>query len=161
MRWHHQYMLIVMGCMLLITACTSIDCPLNNHVYTYYQVAGEETLFAGPLTISTNRSDGSDSICINQDTYISKFGLPISYQGTFDTFYFVYDIDESVIDTVVVEKTDQPHFESIECNPIFFHTIKGIQYTKNMIDSITIKDAQVTYDTTKVHFNIYFKNNNY
>ena len=90
MRWHHQYMLIVMGCMLLITACTSIDCPLNNHVYTYYQVAGEENQFAGPLTISTNRSDGSDSICINQDTYISKFGLPISYQGTFDTFYFVY-----------------------------------------------------------------------
>ena len=126
MRWHHQYMLIVMGCMLLITACTSIDCPLNNHVY-----------------------------------YISKFGLPISYQGTFDTFYFVYDIDESIVDTVVVEKTDQPHFESIECNPIFFHTIKGIEYTKNMIDSITIKDAQVTYDTTKVHFNIYFKNSNY
>ena len=146
MRWHHQYMLIVMGCMLLITACTSIDCPLNNHVYTYYQVAGEETQFAGPLTISTNRSDGSDSICINQDTYISKFGLPISYQGTFDTFYFVYDIDD---------------FESIECNPIFFHTIKGIEYTKNMIDSITIKDAQDTYDTTKVHFNIYFKNSNY
>jgi hypothetical protein len=154
-------MLIVMGCMLLITACTSIDCPLNNHVYTYYQVAGEEALFAGPLTISTNRSDGSDSICINQDTYISKFGLPISYQGTFDTFYFVYDIDESIVDTVVVEKTDQPHFESIECNPIFFHTIKDIQYTKNMIDSITIKDTQVTYDTTKVHFNIYFKNSNH
>ena len=30
-----------------------------------------------------------------------------------------------------------------------------------MIDSITIKDAQVTYDTTKVHFNIYFKNSNH
>lgn len=161
MRWHHQYMLIVIGCMLLITACSSIDCPLNNRVFTNYQLAGEENPFTGILTISTNRSDGSDSILINQDTNINSFSLPISFQETFDTFYFAFGADESIIDTVVIEKSNMLHFESVECNPSFFHTIKSVNHTKHMIDSILIKNAEVTYDTTKVHFNIYFKNSTY
>ncbi len=53
----------------------------------------------------------------------------MSYANSADTLYFeVQDRLERVFkDTVIVAKDNQPHFESIDCSPSYFHTITGVK----------------------------------
>ena len=51
----------------LMAACSTLDCPLNNTVYTKYRLAGNITTLTDTLTISTNRIEGTDSVLINKD----------------------------------------------------------------------------------------------
>ena len=60
-------------------------------------------------------------------------------------------------DTVWVKKDDYPSFESVDCSAVFFHTLTGVRYTRNYIDSIVIKNPSVTYDPNTVHFYFYPK----
>lgn len=148
---------------ILLSACSSINCPLNNRIYTKYKLAGSLTTLQDTFSVTTTRSNGSDSLLINLDENIDSFSLPISYRGAEDVFYFKIGSPSKsfTIDTVRVQKLDQPHFESVDCNPSFFHTITGVIHTHYRIDSIVINNAQVTYDVSKSHFLIYFKDNSY
>lgn len=145
--------------LLFAVACSSIDCPLNNIVRTQYKLAGNVTTLAGPLTISTDIKDGNDSVIINQQVNTDSFFLPISYQRPQDAFYVKinHQSGTQTIDTITVAKEDRPHFESVDCSPSIFHTIKGVTSTHHAIDSIIIHNPNVTYDANKAHFLIYFK----
>lgn len=150
--------------LLLISSCSSIDCPLNSLVYTQYQLrnaAGEvDTLSTDTLTISTTRADGNDSVVLNKSVRTTEFTLPISYANTQDVFFFELKdtlTKASTIDTVSVTKENTPHFESVDCAPAFFHTITSVTHTSHRIDSIVINNPEVNYDTTKKHLYIYFK----
>lgn len=150
---------LILFSILLLAACSSIDCPLNNTVYTKYKLAGNVTTLKDTLTISTNIAEGSDSVLINKDVSVDSFSLPISYERAEDVFYFeIKDTNRvTTIDTITVAKENKPHFESIDCNPSIFHTITGVKYTHNRIDSIAINNKNVTYDASRAHFHIYFK----
>ena len=146
-----------------LAACSSIDCPLNSLVYTQYQLmnaAGRVDTLADTLTISTKRTDGNDSVLINRSVRTTEFSLPISYSQPQDVF-FVETIDTLTkavtLDTIMVEKVDRPHFESVDCSPSYFHTITAVGTTHNAIDSVVINNPDVDYDTSRKHFNIYFK----
>ena len=144
----------------LFCACSSIDCPLNNRVYTQYQLFapnGTTDTMKLSMTISTNRVDGEDSVLINKDINFATFSLPISNAQPRDSF-FVELASETVatIDTVVVCKEDRMHFESPDCAPSYFHRPLSVSTTHNAIDSVVIKNNEVNYDTSKKHFNIYF-----
>lgn len=150
---------------LTICACSSIDCPLLNTVYTVYKVynsANKADTLKDTLTISTTRADGYDSVLINKDVNVTEIDLPISYSADKDILFFnIKDTtSKQYIDTVTVTKENTPHFESVDCSPSFFHKITNITWTKNKIDSIVIKNSIVNYDTTQEHFHIYFKSDN-
>ena len=147
----------------LLSACSSIDCPLNNRIYTTYKLAGSLTTLQDTFSVYTTRNNGKDSLLINLDVNIDSFSLPIRYRGTEDIFYFQIGSPSKsfTFDTVRVQKLDHPHFESVDCNPSFFHTITGVSHTPYRIDSIVINNAHVTYDVSKSHFLIYFKDNRY
>lgn len=148
---------------LLVTACSSIDCPLNSLVYTQYQLmdaTGRADTLSDTLTISTNRSEGNDSVLINKSVNTTTFSLPISYSHQQDIFFFETKdtlTKQTLLDTVNVTKEDTPHFESVDCAPAFFHKIVSIDYTQHNIDSVIINCADVNYDTSKKHVYIYFK----
>lgn len=154
---------LMFAAVLLVTACSSIDCPLNSLVYTQYQLldgAGKADTLKDTLTISTDRTDGSDSVLLNRSVNTTAFSLPISYAADHDVFFFeIKDTltKTSVYDTVTVTKTNEPHFESVDCAPSFFHTITAVSHTGHRIDSIVINNPEVNYDTSKKHFRIYFK----
>jgi len=152
-------LIAVVGILIALTACSSIDCPLNNTVYTRYKLTGDITTLADTLTISAAISAGNDSVLINRDVNVDSFSLPISYQRDEDIFFFQLNDTNGVstIDTVTVAKTNTPHFEAIDCNPSVFHSIKEVRHTRNRIDKIEINHSEVTYDATKTHFYIYFK----
>lgn len=147
----------------ILTACTSIDCPVQNSVFTVYNLKkanglGVDTL-RDTLTISTARMEGNDTVLLNKSVNTISFNLPISYSNAEDTLYFeVGNIGWHSIDTVYIKKDNTPHFESVDCQVSFFHDIKEVRTTNYAIDSIVINKSLVDYDQTTEHFHIYFKN---
>lgn len=147
---------------LAMVGCTSLDCPLNNTTYTKYRLMGNITTLNDTMTISTTKTEGTDSVLINKDVKVDSFILPMSYHQPEDVFYFEIRNQENQVfkDTVTVKKEDFSHFESVDCNPAFFHTITEVKTTHNLIDSIVINNKDVNYDASKAHFYIYFGSRN-
>lgn len=123
---------------------------------------GNITTLNDTMTISTTKTEGTDSVLINKDVKVDSFILPMSYHQPEDVFYFEIKNQENQVfkDTVTVKKEDFSHFESVDCNPAFFHTITEVKTTHNLIDSIVINNKDVNYDASKAHFYIYFGNRN-
>lgn len=156
--WRMTMLAIVILHSLLFISCSTIDCPFNSFVYSKYKLAGDVDKLTDHLTITTIQFDGVDNMLINNITDVDSFMLPLSYNRPEDVLYFTRTSGEmSITDTVTVKKQDIPHFESIDCNPAFFHLIESVRYTHHGIDSIVIKNTKVTYDESKTHFQIYFK----
>lgn len=144
---------------LVLAACSSIDCPLNNTVYTSYKLKGDVAVLSKTLTVTSPVDDTRDTLLINHIANVDSFILPISYNRTEDIFHFTLTDNDGneTTDEVRVSKDNHPHFESIECGPAFFHTITDVTYSNNAIEKIEINNKNVNYDARKAHFYIYFK----
>lgn len=142
------------GLLALTFSCSSIDCPVQNTVAVNYAVP--DTL-KDTLSVWSVRADGTD-VLLNRATGVTIFSLPISYQSPEDTLIFcVADTSHAITcDTVFLQKTDTPHFESVDCAPHFFHHLTSVRYTRRGIDSIVISNPSVTYDQTVTHIKLYF-----
>lgn len=154
---------IILFTILTMVGCSTLDCPLNNTVYTKYKLDGDIKQLTGcTLTISTPTKSGEDSILINMQENADSFNIPMSYVNAADTLYFeVTDARQRIFhDTVTVSKDNHPHFESIDCSPSFFHTITDVKTTHHLIDSIVINHKDVNFDATKSHFLLYFGTRN-
>ena len=146
---------------VLMVACSSIDCPVNSSVSTLYNILdadGHQLALSDTMTVTTVRQDGDTVIVLNKLIGSTDFNLPISYSHPEDVMIFtIYNDSVSTVDTVWIKKDDFPHFESVDCNATFFHSITGVRYTTNAIDSIVINNPSVNYDYTKVNFRLYPK----
>ena len=153
-------MIAVLG----MSACSSIDCPLNNRTYASFRLAGDVTKLVDTLTVSTPRNIDNpeeDTVLINRLVDTDSLSLPMSYQRTEDIYIFTFvqkDTELKTIDTLWVSKENEPHFESVDCNPVMFHTIKDVRFTQRAIDDIKVNYNKVTYNDAKAHFLIYLKN---
>ena len=149
--------------LVVIGACTQIDCPVENRVYTLYDLLKEDgttdTLNVDTLYISTKKEDGTLDTLVRQAVGITYYELAISYDRPQDEFYYaLHDTLGNVYkDTVRVSKEDTPHFESVDCQPTFFHKITDVTTTHHIIEDIEINNPTVNYNATEEHFHIYFK----
>lgn len=154
-------LLYISALALAATACSSIDCPVQNSVYTVYKAYkadGTADTLRDTLTVTTTRRDGTDSVLLNRLTNTTGFSLPISYTEPEDTLFFITKgMTGQSLDTVYVRKENTPHFESVDCNISYFHYITGLTHTGHAIDSIVINKPSVNYDASTEHFHIYFK----
>ena len=147
-----------------LSACSSIDCPLNNRTYASFKLAGDVTKLVDTLTVSTPRNIDNpeeDTVLINRLVDTDSLSLPMSYPRTEDIYIFAFvqkDTELKTIDTLWVSKENEPHFESVDCNPVMFHTIKDVRFTQRAIDDIKVNYNKVTYNDAKAHFLIYLKN---
>ena len=146
---------------LLLFSCTTIDCPVQNTVYTVYNLKtanGKADTLRDTMFVYTYRSDRKDTTIFNAGIDLSSFTLPISYSNPEDTLFFLLRNEILLsLDTVWIKKENYPHFESVDCSAAFFHKITDVRSTHNGIDSITINKRDVTYDAKTEHFHIYFK----
>lgn len=143
--------------LFLLAACASIDCSTTNTVSCRYALRGNVDTLSDTLTIITTRPDSNDCVVLNRLSNATAFTLPMSYGNDSDQLYFVLKdtLGTERTDTVTIFKTNDPHFESIDCQPRFFHTITAVQTTHNAIDSITIANSNVNFDE-KENLLIYF-----
>ena len=66
---------------LLITACTTLDCPMNNTVSVRFALRGPVDTLADTLTIMAVRPDKDDSTLFNRGVETTHFLLPMSYSA--------------------------------------------------------------------------------
>lgn len=154
-------MTIALIALTAMTACTSIDCPVENNVATLYKLQkadGTQDTLHDTLTVLTRLARGVDTVILNKSVETTSFQLPISYTNAADTFTFVRKSDtREMTDTVWIEKTNLPQFESVDCKLVYFHDVTSLRHTRNGIDSISVKKGRIDYDSNTENFHIYFK----
>lgn len=147
-----------------MTACSDVDCPLYNTVHMRYGLynSGDNSPLSLTDTLSI-RAIGTDSVLYNRGIGIKSLMLPLSYNNAADTLLWQWSTSAGVIatDTLIIEKTNEMHSESMDCNMVMFHHIKSVQLRRSataahypIIDSVAIKNRQVTYDATE-HLHVY------
>ncbi len=149
-----------------VGSCSNINCPIQTAVSIRYSLrqatgyAGEsrqDTLAAGDtLWVWTRRADGRDTLLLNRGMRLSSFALPVSSSHPEDilVFHFADTISRST-DTLWIKKDDQPHFENVDCQAIFFHTITAVRSTHNRIDTVVVNTPDVTFDTEPTHLYLF------
>ena len=131
----------------LVTAvgCTSIDCPVQNVVYTSYtlhKADGSADSLKDTMYVLTFQANGKDTIIFNAGIGLSKFSLPVGYANPEDTLYFIMrNVDYLAVDTVWIKK-------------------ENIRTTHHAIDSFVINKSFVDYDASTEHVHLYFKARN-
>ena len=149
--------------LLVMSSCSSIDCPVQNVVSVQYEIrdkAGEALSITDSLSVISERKDGQ-YVSLNRLIGKSAFSLPISYSHPEDVLFFCFkDSVKTLVDTVWIKKDDIPHFESVDCSAAFFHELTNVRHTHNAIDSLVIVNTSVNYDVNTVHFYLYPKTGN-
>ncbi len=149
--------------LIVIGACTQIDCPVESRVYTVYNLVKEDgttdTLKVDTLTITTKQQDGKLDTLLNSAVGITYYELGISYTQPEDEFYYtLHDYNGNIYkDTVRVRKEDYQHFESVDCAATYFHKLTEVETTHHIIEDIEIVNPTVNYNAKEEHFHIYFK----
>lgn len=156
-------MLMAAVTLMVTVACNDIDCPLYNKVQVHYALynSADQT----PLTLTdtlTVKAIGSDSILYNRAIGLRRLTLPMSYTADADTLLFEWHPRSGAerVDTVIIVKTNQLHSESMDCSMLVFHTIRAVYLYKGQpmgsptIDSIVIRNREVTYEATE-HLQVY------
>ncbi len=157
----------LVGVVAIVVSCSSSDCPLNNTVMQkcgFYDADGTVLTVGDTLTVTVR-----DSVVLNRLTDGTSIKLPMSYNEPADTLVFVFKpagAVETVADTVVVSKTNSPHFVSLDCARSMFHTITGVSCSKRTPDAVykyaigqvVITNAEVNYEereNLQIFFNVY------
>lgn len=135
---------------------------MNSHVYAaygFYSEADKPATLNGLLTVSATRMDGNDTILINKQANAQRIQLPMSYLNAVDKLMFKIEFEDNteISDIVSVEKTNDKHFESVECNASYFHTLTAVSSTNRFIDSVRIINENVNLDAIQEHIQIFVK----
>ena len=149
-----------------IVSCSSIDCPVQNTVYTAYNLmkadGKPDTMGIDTLWVWAVRSGKTDTLLINRlcGAKATTMALPMSWTQPEDVFCFVLKdtvkAHPYILDSVFIQKEDYPHFESVDCQATYFHHITGVKTTHHGIDSISIQTREVNYESAE-HFYLYLK----
>lgn len=145
---------LCLGC--LLTACSNIDCPLDNVVSMQCNLYSYETKSAYTLTDNlTITPAGRDTMLLNQATNVQSFLLPLKEAGEKDTLllHFSNADGQEATDTLFVTHTLHPHFKSLDCPSSVFHTLTSVKATSHAlsllpltIDSVALVRPIVNYD---------------
>lgn len=149
---------------MAIAACTSIDCPVQNTVLTVYSLqkanGTPDTLGVDTLWVWTQKSNGRDTLLNSlYGESATSFYLPISYTQPEDVLCLAVTDTAGAfyLDTIRIKKENIPHFESVDCQAAYFHTITDVSTTHDIVDSIVINNPNVNYDTQTTHLKLYLK----
>lgn len=134
---------------------------MNSHVYANYgfYVPGDTAVsIKDTLTVTITRNDGNDTTLVNKLTGAHNVTLPMSFLHDVDTLTFTLSNQMGVqSDVLLVKKTNDKHFDSVECGANYFHKILSIESSHNFIDSVVINKDNVNYDFSEEHVHIYLK----
>lgn len=163
MKLKHFYISLFLYINVFV-GCTEVDCPINNAVlatYSFYDSQNQEPIAIDDTLLITFIHSQSPLI---KGVGIKKLQLPLSTDEERDSllFYWLNPENIAIVDTIVVEKNNEMHFESLSCPATFFHTIKGVKALVDSaswrpsltIDSIVVKNPKVDYNEIE-HFKIF------
>jgi len=132
---------------LLLIACDTVDCTLNNAVYCYlsfYNNSGEKVAISDTLSISAY---GTKKSIYNRGVKKSDVAIPMSYYNAEDTLTFAVTSNESTMEAeIVIGKTNTQFFESPDCPVNMFHNITSAYvFSGQFIDSVVVVKPTVNF----------------
>ncbi len=153
--------------LLIFTACDNFSCPLNNTVesnYGFYaaQYDADGQLITGQaVTVNdtiTITAYGTDVVLANRLIGAKGVALPVSFYNEADTLLFKFTDQEgrSATETLIINKTNQHHWDDPSCPVHIWHTITSVSTTHNLIDTVLIANPKVNYDGLE-NIQIYFR----
>jgi hypothetical protein len=155
-----QRIATLLAAVCLITGCEGgYECSLNNIAYNrigFYTAdgLGNSEQYALPEILTVKMMiNGRDSIVVNHIQGAKEVSLPVSYAKECDTVIFSYE--GRATDTLYVQHTNIPIYQSMECGVIMHHTLTGLRSTGSLIDSTTITDANVNFENNE-NIKVYF-----
>lgn len=79
--------------------------------------------------------------------------LPMSHINECDTVLFRYGGEFA--DTLYISHKNIQFYQSMECGTVMYHNINGIEYTRNLIDSVAVVNKFVNFDDNE-NIKVYF-----
>lgn len=144
------------GAATLLSACTNIDCPLDNVVRMQCNLYATETGQAYSLTDTlTVAPAGRDTVLLNRAVGVSSFLLPLKEGDTRDTLLLRLSdaAERSAVDTLYLSHSHYVHFESVDCPASVFHELEGVSFSPQSgrvfplsIDSVALVRSMVNYE---------------
>ena len=120
-----------------------------------------DTMGIDTMWVRLKRVDHTDTLLINRlcGAKATNFQIPISYTQPEDSICttVVDTIGTVWRDTIVIKKDNMPHFESVDCQASYFHTLTAVKSTHYLIDTVVINHSFVSYDTSNEHLLLYLK----
>ena len=159
---------IIIVLLTAIVSCVSIDCPVQNTVATTFVLkkpkGGTDTMNIDTLNVWSHRivykDNKRDTLLINRlcGNKATSFSILTSHTLPEDSLFTQLKdtLGHSWLDTICISKENNPHFESVDCHATYFHTITDLKYTRHGIDSITINNREINYDSQE-HLFLYLK----
>lgn len=84
----------------------------------------------------------TDSVIVNRQQSVKEFSLPLQY--TADSTKLVFHYSDVLRDTLVVFHTNTPYFLSMDCGYQMKQSITSVRYTRNVLDSISIRSKEAS-----------------
>jgi hypothetical protein len=133
---------ILSGLILFSLSCTPGSCLEETTSFvnaTFYKKGSNTPTTADSITVfgignETNR-------LYNKVLKVSSIKLPLNASS--ETCGFVMKIN-NITDTLNFTYTSYPHLISKECGITFFHNISSYQVSGNTVDSISIRNGNIT-----------------
>lgn len=146
----------------IIGGCNSTGCLENQNSIPLAGFYSKNTLKSIAIDSISIGGIGapSDSLITNNGQSISQVYLPFRSSKESTSFYIHYNqkaLDfDALNDTITFNYESIPYFVSEECGAMYFYSIKKMEYTRHIIDSISITDSLVK-NTDIERIRIYFR----
>jgi len=149
----------------IIAGCNTQGCTDNRSALPlmgFYSNQTEEGMALDSLDMGGVGAP-HDSLLISSGQRVKSLYLPFRYDCAETSFRFHYDyklqgLDDPAIDDIVTFRyTTEPYFASEECGAYYIYTIRSVEYTRHLIDSVAIVDSVITnvdMERIKVFFRV-------
>ena len=169
-------LLIAVG--FIFNGCNNNNCPLTTVALGHFDFLDSKThqqvSFSSDVVVTGfTRADvtvydilaNGDTVwrvvkdSLLNDTVYNKpttsMSLPLSFNA--NTTYVIH-YTSTMRDTIVLEHTNIPFVENIDCGTLMFYKVKSIKYTTNVLDSIVMVNPDINNEE-KSNFYLYYLSN--
>ena len=141
--------------------CNSEGCLENGSAIPlagFYSSSTEKQISLNILQIHGCDSPAdNDSILVKTGENVSEVYLPMRSTRSSTMWALTYNQNglKNPHDTINFEYESIPYFASEECGAMYYYRITNLNYTKNLIDSVTLTETLITnadIETIKIFF---------
>lgn len=135
-----------------LTGCNTDGCTDNASalpLMAFYSMTTKMPMVLDSIAIGGVGAPG-DSLLVQPGESVMSLYLPFRFEQEQTTFRFHYaykeqGLDNPAMDDVVTfHYTSRPYFASEECGAFYEYTIRKVDYTRHLIDSIGVSDSVIT-----------------
>ncbi len=137
---------------LLTGSCSNSSCADNHSALPLmglYDYATGKAISLDSIDFGGVGAPG-DSLLVYSGEKCSQIYLPFRDNTTSTSFCFHYDyklqgLDNPSYDDIITFNYEvEPYFASQECGAMYRYVIKGVEYTRHLVDSVAVVDSVIT-----------------